>query len=98
VFLKVMPHSGNIGGHFHAIRQPHTSNLTKRRIRLLGGLRINADANSPLLGTTFKSRTGSLIPCRLPSETNHLTERRHSKTFQRSHLAPNFRGSCRALI
>ena len=49
VLLKVVPLAGDVGGNLDAVDKTYTSNLTKRRVRLLRGCGENAGANATLL-------------------------------------------------
>src|SRR5579884_112145 len=49
VLLEVVPLARNVGPDLHAVREPDASDLPKRRIRLLRGLRHHARADAPLL-------------------------------------------------
>src|SRR5947209_5067437 len=44
VLLEVVPHARDVGRDFLAARQPHTSDLAQRRVRLLGCVRVDARA------------------------------------------------------
>lgn len=56
VLLKVVSHSRNVGGDFHAIGQANASNLTDSGVRLLRGLGRNFDANTALERSREKYR------------------------------------------
>ncbi len=78
VFLKIVANARDVSGHFHAVRQPDTRHLPQSRVRLLGGLGINADADAALLRRTLERRAGGLVTRPLPPQAHQLTERRHA--------------------
>ena len=49
VFLQIMSFTGNICGHFDAIRQAYACYLPKRGIRFLGGRCIDPRTDTALL-------------------------------------------------
>src|SRR3569832_191912 len=49
VLLQVVPLAGDVGGHFHAVRQAHARDLAQGRVRLLRRGRVNAHADATAL-------------------------------------------------
>src|SRR4029079_13496467 len=49
VLLQVVPLTGDVRRDLEAVRQPDARNLSKRRVRLLRGVREHAGADPPLL-------------------------------------------------
>jgi hypothetical protein len=56
VLLEVVALTRDVSGDFHAVDQADTADLTKSRIRLLGGGGENAGANATLLGIALQCR------------------------------------------
>ena len=56
VLLKVVSDTGNIGSSFHSVGKSYSGNLTKSRVRLLGGNGSNLGANASLLGCALVGR------------------------------------------
>src|SRR5699024_12784367 len=50
VLLEVVALAGDVGADLDAGRQAHTSDLAQRRVRLLGGLGVDARADAAALG------------------------------------------------
>src|SRR5450759_3133185 len=46
VLLQVVPLARDVGRHFHSVGEPNTGDLTKGRVRLLGGRGVHAHANA----------------------------------------------------
>ena len=42
VILQVVTYAGNVSGHFNAVRQTHSGNLTQCRVRLSNGIEVSA--------------------------------------------------------
>ena len=55
--------------------------LTQRRVRLLGGLSVNAGANAATLGRALKRGAGSLVTGGRAALLDELMERRHSNSL-----------------
>ena len=49
VLLQVVTNAGNVSGNFITVRQAHTGDLTKSRVRLLRGGGTNSGADTSLL-------------------------------------------------
>src|SRR4051812_32927298 len=49
VLLEVVGNAGNVGRDLHAVGETDTGNLTKGRVRLLRGGRVDASADAALL-------------------------------------------------
>ena len=49
VLLEVVTFAGDVGRYFHAVDEADTANLTKSRVRLLRGGRVDLGANAALL-------------------------------------------------
>ena len=49
VLLKVVTDTGDVAGSFHTVGESYSGDLTKSRVRLLGGGRSNLGANASLL-------------------------------------------------
>src|ERR1700730_5100209 len=49
VLLEVVSFAGNVGADFHAVREPHASDLPERRVGLLGRRRVDARADAASL-------------------------------------------------
>ena len=75
-----------------AIGQPRARHFAQRRVRLLGRLRVHANAHAALFRTALQRRTLRLHPNLLASVSNQLRKRRHvSPSIQhalRAALAP----------
>src|ERR1700704_6159561 len=56
VLLEVMPDPGDIGGDLLAGGEAHARDLPKRRVRLLGGGRIDTHADAPPLRGALQRR------------------------------------------
>lgn len=78
VLLKRVAHTGNVRVDFVPVGQAHTSNLSKRRVRLLRSRRKNAQANTTPLGAFLQvRRTGSRL-LGLPALADQLLDCRHA--------------------
>ena len=77
VLLQVVADAGNVGRDLNSIREPYASNLSKRRIRLLRGDRIDAGADAPPLRTFLQRRTRLRILRSLTPLSYQLIKRRH---------------------
>src|SRR5689334_16180744 len=51
VLLQVVADAGDVGGDFNAVGEANAGDFAQRRVRLLGGLRVDAGANTTLLRT-----------------------------------------------
>src|SRR4029453_8417703 len=60
VLLQVVPNTGDVRGDLNPGRQPDTSDLPQRRVRLLRGRRVHAGATPPPLRRTLERRRLSL--------------------------------------
>src|ERR1700710_2547643 len=58
MFLQVVAFTRNVTDDFEAVGQTHLGDLTKRRVRLLRGRRVNARANAALLRALLQRRHG----------------------------------------
>src|ERR1700727_1074971 len=74
VLLQVVADTGDIGGDFHTVGQANAGDLTQRRVRLLGGLRVNAGADTAPLGRTLQGRRSRLVARRNAAFSHALTE------------------------
>ena len=77
VLLQVMADAGNVGRDLNSIREPHASNLSKRRVRLLRRDRIDPGADAPPLRTFLQRRTRLRILRSLTPLSYQLIKRRH---------------------
>src|SRR5699024_7552855 len=90
VLLQVVANTGNISGHFVAVGQTHTGDLTESGVRLLRGGGTNSGAHTSLLGrrqvglavlqgvqALLHSRRIGLVGHGLASLANELVKRRH---------------------
>lgn len=57
VFLEVVSFTGDIGGHFHSIRETHTGNLAESGVRLPRRGRRYLDTDTTLERTVMKGIT-----------------------------------------
>src|SRR4051794_14719459 len=51
VLLEVVALAGDVGGDLHPVGEPDAGDLAKRRVRLLGGSRVDAGADPAALGS-----------------------------------------------
>jgi hypothetical protein len=56
VLLEVVADAGDVGGDLNPVGEADTGNLAERRVRLLGGLRIHAGANTATLRRGLQGR------------------------------------------
>src|SRR3990172_1938484 len=56
VLLEVVADAGNVGGDLVLVRQPYAGDLPQRRVRLLGGHRLDLDADPPPLRVPLQVR------------------------------------------
>src|SRR5882724_587739 len=80
VLLQVVADAGNVGGDFHTIGQANAGDLTQRRVRLLGGLRVDAGADAAPLGRTLHGRRSRLVARRNAAFSHELTKCRQTLT------------------
>ena len=66
VLLQVVAFATDVAGHFVAIRQAYAADLTKSRVRLLRRRRIDARADTTLLGGSPERRYLSFL-CLCPA-------------------------------
>ena len=78
MFLKVMPHAGNVCSYLNAIGQANPSNLPEGRVGFLGGGRVDARAHSPFLRTLFEGRRGRFFRYALATFSDQLIYGRHT--------------------
>ena len=81
MLLQVVADARNVGGDLDAVGQADTRNLAQRRVRLLGGLGVDASANTAALGRTLKRRAGGLLTGGRAALLDELMERRHSNSL-----------------
>ena len=74
VLLEIVPFSGDVGGDLNPVRQPDARNLPQRRIWLLGGRRIDASADAPLLRIARQCRSLALEENASAAESNQLVD------------------------
>ena len=77
VLLQVVADARNVGGDFNSVGEAYTSNLAERRVRLLGGLGVDAGADATALGRSLKRGAGGLITSGRAALLDELMERRH---------------------
>jgi hypothetical protein len=77
VLLQGMADSRDVGVHFPPIRETHTRDLSQRRVRLLRGRGVDAQANSPLLGGLLEVGCLRLLALGGASLANELLDGRH---------------------
>ena len=76
VLLEIMSDTRNIGGHLDSIGQPNSGDLAQCRVRFLGCLGIDPDANAPTLWAAVESWTFGSAFRRLARAPNKLINRR----------------------
>src|SRR5262249_61317525 len=84
VLRQVVPDSRDVRGDLLAIRQPHAGDLAKRRVRLLRGRGVHADADPPLLRARLHGGRLRLLAHRLTTEANELIDGRHRSPSPRT--------------
>src|SRR5437763_9434864 len=57
VLLEVVTLAGNVGADFHPVRQPHTGDLSQRRVRLLRRRGVDACTDTALLRRAAQGRS-----------------------------------------
>src|SRR2546429_1461308 len=72
VLLEVMPDPGDVGGDLLAGGEPNAGDLPQRRVRLLGGGRIDTHADPPPLRGALQRRCLRLLPQRLAAGSDQL--------------------------
>src|SRR5450631_3509654 len=80
VLLQVVSDAGNVGGDFHTVGQTNAGDLTQRRVRLLGGLRVDAGADTAPLGRPLQGRRSRLVAHRNAAFSHELTKCRQTLT------------------
>jgi hypothetical protein len=77
VLLEVVTDARDIGRDFDPVGEANTRHLTESRVRLLGGLGVDASANTTTLGRTLERGAGGLITSGRAALLDELMERRH---------------------
>src|SRR6185503_17680377 len=77
VLLQVMADAGNVGRHLDAVGQPDARHLAQRRVRLLGRLGEDADADAALLRAVLQRRALGLGDDLLAAGAYELADSRH---------------------
>src|ERR1700742_541564 len=77
VLLKVMAFTRDVTDHLEAVGQAHLGNLTKRRVRLLRGRRVDARANAALLRRLLQCRHLLARLLYRPRTCDQRVDRRH---------------------
>ena len=72
-----MAFAADVGNHFKAVGQTHLGNLTKSRVRLLRGGRVDLGANAALLRAVLKSRALALFARKLTRLAHKLVNSGH---------------------
>ena len=72
MFLEVVAHARDVGGHLHIIGEPHPRDLAQRGIGFLGRSGLDLKADTPALGTLPQSRSFSLFKRLLSAFANKL--------------------------
>src|SRR5271167_3808808 len=75
VLLKVVAHSGDVGGHLDAIGEADPRHLAQRGVRLLGSRGVDARAHAALLRRLLQSRALALHLQLLASFSDELANR-----------------------
>ena len=78
VLLKIVAHAGDIGVDLATIREANTSDLAKRRVRLLRRLGIHAQTHTPALGRGFEVGGLGALDTGLASVADQLLDGRHA--------------------
>src|SRR5437867_6011121 len=77
VLLQIVADARDVRRDFEPVRQPHPSDLAERGVRLLGRRRVDADADTPFLGTPLHRGRFRLLPHRLTTLMDQLVDGRH---------------------
>src|SRR3990172_4070270 len=77
VLLEVVADAGDVGGNLVLVRQPHAGDLPQRRVRLLGGHRLDRDAAPPPLRVPLQVRRLALGAHGGSPATHQLVDCRH---------------------
>ena len=77
MLLQVVADARNVGRDLNPVGETNTRNLTERRVRLLGGLSVDASAHATALRRTLQCRTGGLITGGRAALLDELMKRRH---------------------
>src|SRR6201995_415009 len=75
VLLQVVPHARDVGGDLDLARQPDASDLTQRRVRLLGRGRVDTRAHATTLRARLERRRLVLRHLVLPALADQLLDR-----------------------
>src|SRR5882724_6144274 len=78
VLLQVVADAGDVSGDFNAVGEANARDFAQRRVRLLGGLRVDAGTDTTLLRTFLQGGRGRLVVRRGPSLFHQLIECWHS--------------------
>src|SRR5664280_436595 len=81
VLLQVVCDPRYIGSDLNSVGQANARDLAQRRVRLLGGLGVDAGADAAALRRTLQRWAGSLITGGRAALLDELMERRHSNSF-----------------
>src|SRR5690606_38329273 len=77
VLLQVVSLARDVRRHFHAVREPNTSDLAKRRVRLLRGRGVHAGADPALLRALLQGRRRTLRANLFAASSDELIDRGH---------------------
>src|SRR3954471_21898390 len=77
VLLKVMALTRDVADHLEAVGEAHLRDLTKRRVRLLRGRRVDAGANTTLLRRLLQRRHLLARLLHFTRLSDQLVDRRH---------------------
>jgi len=80
VLLEVVADAGDVGGDLDPVGQANAGNLTQRRVRLLGGLRVHAGANTTPLRRGLQGRRRRLVTGGGTPLADKLIKSRQAKT------------------
>src|SRR5690606_2872288 len=83
VFLEVVAFARDVCGDFHLRRQSDTGHLTKRRVRLLGGDRVDAGTDTTALRGPRQTGRVLLLRLRAPALPHQLLDRRHRSPLKK---------------
>src|SRR5207245_2591582 len=77
VLLQIVPLARDVAGDFHPVGEAHTSDLAKRRVRLLRGRGVHANADAAPLGASLERGRSGLALLLFAPELHELIDGRH---------------------
>src|SRR5262245_46486310 len=86
VLLEVVADAGNVGRDLDAVRQPDAGDLAERRVRLLRGGRVDARADTALLGRSLQRRGLALGALPVTALLDELVDGGHRARSVRLHV------------